>query len=121
MRRRSANAASLTSAGQKFESSCDRTEPWYGTRYSVSRIPEATLAAWRSAGVHEALRLPEVNEFVPTDFDLVKAEEEKEEAVPVVVAESPYGRIWSVVSLSERFEMSRNVWLCKYFVMFCVW
>ena len=31
---------------RRFESTCDRTEPWYGTRYSLARIADATLAAW---------------------------------------------------------------------------
>ena len=79
--------------GRKFESCCDETEPWYGTRYGVSRIPESTLTAWREAGLHDALRLPDVNEFIPTNFELVKPECD-EDKLPVVVAESPYGRIW---------------------------
>ena len=51
------------------------------------------MSCWREAGLDDSLRMPDVNEFIPTKFDLVKAEEE-EEALPVVIAESPYGRVW---------------------------
>jgi len=90
--------------GRKFESSCDLTEPWYGTSYSVSSLSEETLCRWREAGLHESLRMPDVNEFIPTLFDLV-AEEEKEEPFPVVVAESPYGRIW--FKRDDKFAMPK--------------
>lgn len=29
--------------GKKFESICDQTEPWYGTKYRLEKIPQETF------------------------------------------------------------------------------
>jgi insulysin len=80
--------------GRKYEGTTDKVEPWYGTHYSVNRIPDSTIDAWRNAGTNDTLRLPEKNEFIPTDFKLVSKEEGEVSPVPTVVYNSPYGRMW---------------------------
>jgi len=62
-------------------------EPWYGTRFGLSYIDDATIAAW--AGATEdtgALRLPDPNPFIPTDFSL---ECERAEAAGVPLPRLP--------------------------------
>ena len=36
----------------------------------------SSLQQWETAGLNEKLKLPPLNEFIPTNFDLVQREEE---------------------------------------------
>ncbi|KAK1870127.1 hypothetical protein I4F81_012589 [Pyropia yezoensis] len=54
-----------------FEGSTDLVEERYGTAYSISRIPEATLAAWAAAEPWPELAVGPPNAFIPTDLSLV--------------------------------------------------
>ncbi|KAK7485900.1 hypothetical protein BaRGS_00022895, partial [Batillaria attramentaria] len=61
---------------KKFEGQTDKTEQWYGTQYRVDTIEPALIEAWNKCGLHDNLRLPDRNEFIPSDFDLVPREAE---------------------------------------------
>ena len=56
---------------QRFAGKTEHTERWYGTQYSHRRIGPETISRWNEVEVMEELHLPAVNEFIPTDFDLV--------------------------------------------------
>ena len=43
---------------------------WYGTKYFSYRISEAKLNAWSKAAIGSDFRLPQTNEFIPSDFSL---------------------------------------------------
>jgi len=79
--------------GRKFQGTTDKTEPWYGTEYSISKIPLETIESWKSAGLHDSLRLPDKNDFIPTNFELAKPED-NEESLPKIVYDSARGRMW---------------------------
>ncbi|XP_070209984.1 insulin-degrading enzyme-like [Littorina saxatilis] len=78
---------------KKFEGKTDKTEEWYGTQYRVDDIPDEILEVWRSCGVHENLRLPDRNEFIPTNFDLVPREAENP-PLPEIIRDTPLSRLW---------------------------
>ena len=61
---------------KRFEGKTELKEPWYGTLYNFRKIDPQLIAQWDSVTPIEELRLPAVNEFIPTDFDLVPQEEE---------------------------------------------
>lgn len=61
---------------KKFENDLDQVEPWYGTKYKVAKIPNQILDSWRNAGELDDLKIPEVNEFIPTDFHLYPIDKE---------------------------------------------
>ncbi|KAG1675762.1 hypothetical protein FOA52_012418 [Chlamydomonas sp. UWO 241] len=69
------------------------TEPTYGTKYHLGRLPEDWVAAWRGVdgvdGVDgvEDLHLPRPNPYIPTDFALLK--DEAWEGVPRLVVDEP--------------------------------
>lgn len=57
--------------GKKFEGTTDHTERWYGTEYSYRKIASDTISQWESVGGIKELHLPAVNEFIPTDFEVL--------------------------------------------------
>ena len=61
---------------KKFEGQVSDKEEWYGTEYKLEKIPQEKLQGWANCGLHENLTLPEINEFIPTDFELVPREQE---------------------------------------------
>ncbi|MEW5314724.1 MAG: hypothetical protein WDW38_006196 [Sanguina aurantia] len=65
------------------------SEPWYGTNYSLSPLPQEWLDAWAAAGIDGRLHLPEPNPFVPTDFRLHAAEPSVAQAHPNLLVHIP--------------------------------
>ena len=58
--------------GKRFEGKTAHTEQWYGTQYNYRKIAPETIAQWESAtSGTQQLHLPAVNEFIPTDFELL--------------------------------------------------
>jgi len=58
--------------GQQFAPECESTEPWYGAKYKCQKLPHHKIEAWSHCGLHERLKLPDKNDFIPTDFALVE-------------------------------------------------
>merc|ERR1719228_268393 len=56
---------------QQYAEKCSDTERWYGAKYKCEKIPEEKLDSWNSCVLHEKLRLPDKNDFIPTDFSLL--------------------------------------------------
>lgn len=75
-----------------YETDADSVEPWYGTKYKKENIPEELIQRWNNAGTNEAFQLPEVNEFLPTKFDIKPIE--KAEKFPTIVEDNPFIRTW---------------------------
>lgn len=59
---------------KSFEGQTTQKETWYGTDYDVLSVDEEFLNKCRNAGLNENLKLPEPNEFIPTDFSLYPLE-----------------------------------------------
>ncbi|ELU09335.1 hypothetical protein CAPTEDRAFT_155510 [Capitella teleta] len=90
--------------GQKFKGQTNLTERWYGTEYSMEKIPEVTLQQWRNAGLNGNLTLPEKNEFIPTNFELVAREAPC--IMPHIISDSPMTRLWYLQD--QTFLMPKN-------------
>lgn len=67
----------------------DHTEPWYGTRYTVSDLPP--LPPCVHAG---ALHLPHPNAFITSDFALLPRTPASKQTRPRVVLDEPALRVW---------------------------
>ncbi|XP_011075245.1 insulin-degrading enzyme-like 1, peroxisomal isoform X1 [Sesamum indicum] len=76
----------------KFEGLTDSTEPWYGTAYSVERLPGSTIEEWIKKAPKEDLRLPGANVFIPTDLSLKTVSGQIN--LPVLLRKTPYSRLW---------------------------
>ncbi|KAL4159757.1 hypothetical protein PRNP1_000330 [Phytophthora ramorum] len=65
-----------SSFGGDFNSEELRTERWFGTKYTVNRIPDVVLAAWsQSSGEFAGVSpLPAPNPFMPRDFSVLPCE-----------------------------------------------
>ena len=86
-------------SSKTLESACVLAEPWYGTKYSIERIPEKWVQLWVGGAVANnvelkieegALHLPKPNEYIPTDFTLVPLRHPH----PNVTYSSPFSRLW---------------------------
>ncbi|XP_014680687.1 PREDICTED: insulin-degrading enzyme-like [Priapulus caudatus] len=79
--------------GQKFEGHTDKKEEWYGTDYKIEEISDELIQMWKNAGANENLRMPDANEFIPTNFDLLTRDEEAN-ALPCLMQNGPMSRVW---------------------------
>ncbi|XP_074640666.1 insulin-degrading enzyme-like [Tubulanus polymorphus] len=79
--------------GKKFEGQTDLKEKWYGTDYKLEPIPQELLDGWSNAGLHPNLALPERNEFIPSNFDIVEREKDVN-GMPIVVRQTSLSRLW---------------------------
>ncbi|KAH7853477.1 hypothetical protein Vadar_002882 [Vaccinium darrowii] len=87
----------------KFEGHTDKTEPWYGTAYSIEKITGSIIQGYalvsvdnynqwmeRAPNVH--LHLPAPNVFIPTDLSLKNVIKKTES--PVLLRNSSCSRLW---------------------------
>jgi insulysin len=54
-----------------MEGKTDKVDRWYGTPYTCESIAAATLELWRTAPIDSQLHLPDRNDLIATEFDLV--------------------------------------------------
>ena len=69
----------------------DKTEPYYGARYRVQKIPAATWQAWRKPSVLSQLHYPAPNKWLSDDLD-VYADEKRER--PYQLLSDAQGVFW---------------------------
>ncbi|ESO95121.1 hypothetical protein LOTGIDRAFT_232210 [Lottia gigantea] len=81
---------------KKFESEAHLKEKWYDTDYSISKVSPETLNTWSTCGLHNNLRLPEKNEFIATNFDIIPNETE----------DTPLTRLW--YKKDEKFLLPKS-------------
>lgn len=79
-------------SSMKFEGQTDKTEPWYGTAYSLEKITRSVVEQWIERAPDQHLHLPTQNVFIPTDLAL-KSPQEKA-LLPLLLRKSPYSRLW---------------------------
>ncbi|KAH0808873.1 hypothetical protein GEV33_013918 [Tenebrio molitor] len=78
---------------KQYESELNQVEPWYGTKYKVAKLPEEVLEKWRNAGLSDDLKMPEKNEFIPTDFQLYPIDKDITEH-PSIIQDTALTRVW---------------------------
>ncbi|KAK9789047.1 hypothetical protein WJX73_010500 [Symbiochloris irregularis] len=59
---------------KEFQGDTDLVEPVYKTEYSCRALPKEWLQQWERPGKQEALHLPHLNPYIPSDFDLLQEE-----------------------------------------------
>ncbi|XP_013403642.1 insulin-degrading enzyme [Lingula anatina] len=79
--------------GKQFEGIAEQKEKWYGTAYCVEKIPGELIQMWENVDYHENLKLPQKNQFIATDFNIVPREKEATSS-PQVIVETPLSRLW---------------------------
>jgi insulysin len=57
-------------------------------------IPASKIATWSTPTLNEKLRIPEKNEFIPTDFELAARDSEDTEEGPTILKETSLFRMW---------------------------
>ena len=103
-------------AAKEYESKTDQTDKWYGTQYTLENVDEETWEMWRhplqkrktvdpqseaQEELHQSylqkLRLPDPNDMVATNFDLIPASVEmfpEKESPPRCLMESDVCEVW---------------------------
>lgn len=52
-------------------SNWDQQETWFGTRFLICKVEDATVQRWTNPARNEEIRLPKPNPYIPTDFSIV--------------------------------------------------
>nr|AAA28439.1 insulin-degrading enzyme [Drosophila melanogaster] len=78
---------------QSFEPDCDLAEPYYKTKYGITRVAKDTVQSWENCELNENLKLALPNSFIPTNFDIsdVPADAPKH---PTIILDTPILRVW---------------------------
>jgi insulysin len=76
----------------KFKGHTEKTEPWYGTEYSVEKISGSLIQQWMEKAPDEHLHLPTPNVFIPTDLSLKNVPVKVQ--YPILLRKSPYSKLW---------------------------
>ncbi|XP_045464651.1 insulin-degrading enzyme [Harmonia axyridis] len=77
---------------KKFNEELDSVEPWYGTKYKTVKIDKEILDEWENAGLCDELKLPEKNEFIPSNFKLFPLDDVSEH--PIIIKDTALTRVW---------------------------
>ncbi|GLV31928.1 Insulin degrading metalloproteinase [Carabus blaptoides fortunei] len=83
----------LAVIAKKYAGQTDQIEPWYGTEFKVEKISENKLANWKNAGFCDELKLPERNEFIPTNFDILPLDKDITQH-PSIIQDTALFRVW---------------------------
>ncbi|XP_072026752.1 insulin-degrading enzyme-like [Amphiura filiformis] len=78
---------------KSFEGKTDCVEKWYGTEYHIECVPEETIERWQDAGLHDNLALPLRNEFIATQFNIKKPEEDASN-LPTLIKDTAMTKLW---------------------------
>ncbi|VVC24106.1 Peptidase M16, middle/third domain,Peptidase M16, C-terminal,Metalloenzyme, LuxS/M16 peptidase-like [Cinara cedri] len=92
----------LTVVSKDFQNKINMVDRFYGTRYSISKIPMETLNDWNKDDLCKDLKMPLSNLFITTDFSLVPIDENDPDH-PYIFHESPILRIWLKTDTEFRF------------------
>ncbi|XP_020586970.1 insulin-degrading enzyme-like 1, peroxisomal [Phalaenopsis equestris] len=77
---------------RSFEGCTDSVEPWYGTNYSVQKLPPSTIQQWMENAPQENLHLPIPNIFIATDLTIKQISDKVR--CPCLIRKSPFSRLW---------------------------
>nr|CAB3255240.1 insulin-degrading enzyme [Phallusia mammillata] len=83
----------MTVVSKTFEGKTDQTEQWYGTNYKVTRISNENLQKWKNCEKNEKFHLPDRNEFIPTNFDILPLPSQSPK-VPQIIKHTALSRLW---------------------------
>lgn len=87
----------VSAISKKYEGKTDKVEKWYGTEYRIEHLDPKFVDELSSSDLsNEAFRIPNANEFIPTDLSLIKHEQELNvlPKYPRVIHSSTLSRLW---------------------------
>ncbi|KAL5237826.1 hypothetical protein ACI65C_005236 [Semiaphis heraclei] len=64
----------ITVVSKTYQNQTNKIDQYYGTQYSVLKIPEKTLNNWRNIDVGKYFEIPPKNEYIATNLTLVPIE-----------------------------------------------
>ncbi|CAH1259207.1 IDE [Branchiostoma lanceolatum] len=76
-----------------FEGATDSEEQWYKTQYKIEPISPDLIQQWSEVETHPDLKLPLLNEFIPTQFE-IKPRPEEAPSVPQCIKEDSMCKVW---------------------------
>ncbi|XP_042192680.1 insulin-degrading enzyme isoform X1 [Callorhinchus milii] len=76
-----------------FEGKTDKTEKWYGTEYKQESIPEDVIEKWKNANLNGKFKLPDKNEFIPTNFEIIPLEKDAT-SFPSLIKDTAMSKVW---------------------------
>ncbi|CAI0374959.1 unnamed protein product [Linum tenue] len=77
---------------KNFEGEANMVEPWYGTAYSIEKVPTSMIQNWVQSAPDKNLHLPLPNVFVPTDLSVKDAKEKV--VLPTLLRKSSCLSLW---------------------------
>jgi len=83
----------VVAIAQRYKDRCDETEQYYMSKYKTEKIEPSKIEGWRNCGLHKSLRLPDRNEFIPTNYELA-ARDPVTITHPTIIQEGSLGRLW---------------------------
>lgn len=94
---------------EKQSSYCSQEEPWYGTKYESIPIDETLWNSWRTVQHtdYSDLKLPEVNDMIATEFDLLPCPSEIPKEEPQCILHSSQAKIQLWYKPDNVFEMPK--------------
>ncbi|CAG8443312.1 16769_t:CDS:10 [Funneliformis mosseae] len=72
----------------------DQKEKWYGTEYKVEPLGDKLTQALINVSLHPDLKMPLINEFIPTNFETHKTEFATPANKPNLIKNTPLCRLW---------------------------
>lgn len=72
----------------------DSKEKWYGTEYSVIDYPKEFLDKLKKSGLNPHLHLPRPNEFISTNFQVIKQESAEPLLEPLLLKDDYCSKLW---------------------------
>ncbi|CAG2111287.1 unnamed protein product [Medioppia subpectinata] len=97
----SADRMRVRVVGKQFESIADRTERWFGTKYSLQDIPPEKIQLWLNIGLNDRLALPPPNDFIPYNLN-VKPIEDNNQTEPQIIKNTGFSRVWYLQDFEYR-------------------
>lgn len=83
----------ITTSKPVKEINYNHKEKWFGTEYGVIDFPEEWIELWNGRDLLQELYLPERNEFVPSNFDILPSLEANPQT-PVKLIDSEVLELW---------------------------
>ena len=87
------DAMQLYVSSQTNEEVATLTEEHYGIKYITEPISEELIQRWKSPTPVEGLALPELNPFLPDNFDIKPADAEHN-TIPTIIKETGKVKTW---------------------------
>lgn len=84
---------SIAISSKTFEGKTDAKEKYYGTDYKVENFSLELIEKLKNPGINENLKFPEPNEFIPTNFDIIRSDSDLSK-IPVIIRNTDILKAW---------------------------